>query len=283
VATADGGTTEHHRYIHGFGPAEEQRLRDQAAVLAPVVLGGLDLPATGHLLELGCGVGAELDLLAAHWPGLTLTGIELGATHAGAAARYLGERGRVVRGDAATLPFADGGFDVVLTVWLLEHVPRVEDVMREALRVLRPDGLLVCTEVDNASFRFTPELPAIRAWWDVFCSRQEQAGGDPYVGRKLAGIARGLGCRQVNATDLAVVSSTLTPSRRTELLDYVRDLLLSGATALHAVGLADDAKVQALHADFDRAGNDSTVEFEYHGVRLICRPPDTRVTAAAPP
>ncbi len=142
-------------YIHGFGPAEERRLREQAAVLAPVVFKDLPLPARGRLLELGCGVGAELDLLAQLGPGLDLTGIDLSPSHLGAAQRHLGDGVALVRGDAGRLPFGDGTFDRVLTVWLLEHVRHPEAVLREALRVLKPAGRLICTEVDNASFRFS--------------------------------------------------------------------------------------------------------------------------------
>ena len=91
-------------YIHGFGPVEEQRLRDQAAVLAPVVFADMDLPATGRLLELGCGVGAELDLLAARWPGLVLTGIDLSPSHLRAAGRHLDDRATLMRGNTGCLP-----------------------------------------------------------------------------------------------------------------------------------------------------------------------------------
>jgi ubiquinone/menaquinone biosynthesis C-methylase UbiE len=259
-------------YIHGFGPIEEKRLRDQAAVLAPVVFDGLELPATGRVLELGCGVGAELALLAKRWPSQVLTGIDLSPSHLQAARRHLGDRAGLVRGDAGRLPFGEACFAAVITIWMLEHVPDPARVMREALRVLEPGGLLICTEVDNASFRFTPELAAIRAWWDLFCQRQQKAGGDPYIGRRLAGLARDLGCREVETRDLPVVSSILTPGRRTELLDYMADLLASGAANLQGAGAVDESLFAALRADFAHARGDPTIDFEYHAVRLSCRP-----------
>jgi SAM-dependent methyltransferase len=38
--------------------------------------------------------------------------------------------------------FADGEFDAVWTIWVLEHVPNPEQAFREIRRVLKPNGLL---------------------------------------------------------------------------------------------------------------------------------------------
>ena len=173
----------------------------------PIVFGGLELPHRGRLLELGCGVGAELSLIAGLRPDLALFGIDASESHVAAAHDHLADVASVARADAMQLPFADNAFDVVLTVWLLEHVGDPAAVMGEAVRVLAPNGVLICTEVDNETFRFHPPMPAISTWWDLFCHRQLQAGGDPYVGRRMATLAAHLGCRDIDTTDLAVVSS----------------------------------------------------------------------------
>ena len=43
-------------------------------------------------------------------------------------------------GDAARLPFADGSFDVVVCLEVIEHLPQPEQVLREVNRVLRAGG-----------------------------------------------------------------------------------------------------------------------------------------------
>jgi SAM-dependent methyltransferase len=47
-----------------------------------------------------------------------------------------------VRGSATDLPFADGQFDVIWTVWTLEHVPNPEKALNEMRRVVADGGYL---------------------------------------------------------------------------------------------------------------------------------------------
>ncbi len=49
----------------------------------------------------------------------------------------------LVSGDAANLPFKDGAFDVVVSQWMIEHVDRIDEVVKEFHRVLKKDGSLV--------------------------------------------------------------------------------------------------------------------------------------------
>jgi SAM-dependent methyltransferase len=45
--------------------------------------------------------------------------------------------------DVQDLPFADGAFDVVAAMWMLYHVPDLDQALSEVRRVLRPGGLFV--------------------------------------------------------------------------------------------------------------------------------------------
>ncbi|WP_055493818.1 class I SAM-dependent methyltransferase [Streptomyces sp. TP-A0356] len=122
----------------------------RAAAAAGAVLGLIPQNA-GRLLDVACGTGMVTRLLAAARPGLRVTGADLSLGMARRAAARL--PGAVVLADSRRLPFGDGTFDAVTTVWLLHLVDGPEDVravMSECARVLRPGGVYVTT-VDKAA------------------------------------------------------------------------------------------------------------------------------------
>jgi SAM-dependent methyltransferase len=104
--------------------------------------------ATGaRWLDLGCGPGGNLHLLAGMDPalmvGVDLSPIALQLARSGASTRAL-VRADICRG----LPFADASFDVATIFNVLYHgwVERESDVLCEVARVLRPGGLALVTE-----------------------------------------------------------------------------------------------------------------------------------------
>jgi len=92
--------------------------------------------APERVLDLGCGRGQLLRMLAARHPA-DYTGLD--------AAPEVATSGWTYRsGDlTARLPFADGSFDLVVAGEVIEHVPHPDDLLREARRVLAPGGTLV--------------------------------------------------------------------------------------------------------------------------------------------
>ncbi len=112
------------------------------------------VPATGAVLDVGCGAALVADRLA-DLP-LDYVGLDYGGHHITFAAQKPGGgpgtriRRRFVRGDAGRLPFADAAFDVVVMSEVIEHLLRPELAVWEVARVLRPGGMLVMT-TNNAS------------------------------------------------------------------------------------------------------------------------------------
>ncbi|MCW7944125.1 methyltransferase [Streptomyces hygroscopicus] len=121
----------------------------RAAAAADAVL-GLIPEGAGRLLDVACGTGIVTRRLAAARPGLRVMGADLAQGMARRAAARL--PGTVVLADSRRLPFGDGTFDAVTSVWLLHLVDSPEDVravVAECARVLRPGGVYVTT-VDKA-------------------------------------------------------------------------------------------------------------------------------------
>jgi 2-polyprenyl-6-hydroxyphenyl methylase/3-demethylubiquinone-9 3-methyltransferase len=88
------------------------------------------------LVDLGCGAG----LLAPHVCGYRHVGVDVTAS---ALAQAAGHGVVPVRADVTAVPLRDGCADVVAAGEILEHVPDLPAVVREACRLLRPGGLLV--------------------------------------------------------------------------------------------------------------------------------------------
>ncbi|MEU3524636.1 class I SAM-dependent methyltransferase [Streptomyces sp. NPDC038707] len=122
----------------------------RAEAAAHTVL-GLIPPGPGRLLDVACGTGTVTRRLAAARPGLRVTGADLTPAMLRRAAARL--PGVLVRADGRRLPFADGTFDAVTTIWLLHLLDDPADlraVVAECARVLRPGGVYVTT-VDKAA------------------------------------------------------------------------------------------------------------------------------------
>ncbi|MFF0162069.1 class I SAM-dependent methyltransferase [Streptomyces sp. NPDC005263] len=122
----------------------------RAAAAADAVLGLVPEDAR-RLLDVACGTGIVTRRFAAARPGLRVTGVDLTYGMARTAAERL--PGAIVLADSRRLPFPDGSFDAVTSVWLLHLLDRPGDVravVAECARVLRPGGAYVTT-VDKAA------------------------------------------------------------------------------------------------------------------------------------
>src|SRR5258708_30389317 len=90
------------------------------------------------VLDLGCGRGGVVELV---W-----RDVKLAAGLDPDAPSLTGHRAPgmpIVRGVAEHLPFASGSFDLVVSVWVLEHLKEPLTVFREVGRALVPGGHFV--------------------------------------------------------------------------------------------------------------------------------------------
>lgn len=68
------------KYVHGYDSREGVRLIDQATTLAEILHYDSVYPAGSHVLEAGCGVGAQTVILARSNPKARFTSIDIWRT-----------------------------------------------------------------------------------------------------------------------------------------------------------------------------------------------------------
>jgi SAM-dependent methyltransferase len=104
----------------------------------------VQLPATGRLLDVGCGNGAFLRAVSTALPSWSLVGTEIGDKY-----RAIVEGIHGVEALYTCPPEkVPGTFDLITMVHVLEHIPGPKDILGRLRDKLNPDGLLLI-EVPN--------------------------------------------------------------------------------------------------------------------------------------
>jgi SAM-dependent methyltransferase len=103
-----------------------------------------------RLLDIGCGTGAMLEEFA---PLGTVVGTDLSPV----ALQFCLGRGlrRILFADGTLLPFADGSFDGISAMDVIEHIEDDAAVLRECQRICAPGGVVLIT------------VPALRWLWST--------------------------------------------------------------------------------------------------------------------
>lgn len=104
-----------------------------------------ELPAD-RILDVACGTGLWLEMLAKQYSDAELFGIDRVPAMLNIARQRVGEQATLLEADAAELPFDDDGFQLVTTTNALHYFADVRSALLEIRRVLVPSGNLIITD-----------------------------------------------------------------------------------------------------------------------------------------
>jgi ubiquinone/menaquinone biosynthesis C-methylase UbiE len=193
-------------------PAFFARFLDEANKLPasvafkPIIIDGLHLQGAERVLDVGCGMGADVFDLATR-VGTTghVTGVDVSASLIEEARRRAEGRNLPVTfevGDAQALRFEDGAFDAVRTERMLMHVPDADRAFAEMARVLRPGGRMAVFDFDwETQFCDSPHREVTRKIAQSFCDGIKHG----WIGRSLPRLFK-----EHRMVDVSVTYHTVT-------------------------------------------------------------------------
>lgn len=115
-------------------------------------------------LDVACGVGYGTAHLADVVSNIIGVDIDESAVQF-AKAHYATSKAVFLRVDAQVLPFSDHSFDAVVSFETIEHVPHVQQYLKEVMRVMRPEGIyLVSTPAAKISTHTPPNPHHVQEW-----------------------------------------------------------------------------------------------------------------------
>lgn len=248
-------------YLHGFTAEEQARLYQQARFWAPSIYHNVHFENARSLIEVGCGVGAQTEILLERFPHLAITGVDASKTQLEQARRRFSSsknanRVKFLEADALKLPFPDNSFDGAFLCWFLEHVQTPVEILGEVRRVLHTGGNIFCNEVLNATFYIHPYSPATLKYWFEFNDHQWTLKGDPFVGGKLANYLLKAGFQNIQTHIVTHHLDNRTPKARAEFIEYWTNLLLSGSAGLIAANRVTPELVQEMRDEMEKLKED---------------------------
>ncbi len=228
------------RYVHGYSARETQRLTDQAETLTDLLHYDTRYPAKSNVLEAGCGVGAQTVILAGNSPEANFVSVDVSENSVRRLEKLLREKNitnvQVQQADVFCLPFREDSFDHIFVCFLLEHLDRPLQALKNLKKVLKPKGSITVIEGDHGSAYFYPDSKNARLAINCLIDLQAKAGGNSLIGRQLYPLLKEAGFRNIVVSPRVVYVDASKPS------------FVEGFTKKTFTAMVEGAKNQALAA-----------------------------------
>jgi SAM-dependent methyltransferase len=106
----------------------------------------LNLNPNERILDLGCGTGTLIERLLELTPEIEIVGLDSSTEMLNVARQKLPESVELQVGSADSIPYPDESFDRVISTSAFHYFRNPDRSIREAKRVLKPNGRLVITD-----------------------------------------------------------------------------------------------------------------------------------------
>jgi ubiquinone/menaquinone biosynthesis C-methylase UbiE len=263
-------------YLHGYSKEEQDRLYYQARLLEDEVYRGVDFSHCKKIIEVGCGVGAQTEILLERFPHLKILGVDLSQSQIDVAKKRLKkyidkDQVRLLCMNAEDIGQIKEKFDGAFICWFLEHVPDPLKVLKSLNKILVGGAKLYCTEVQNAAFFLNPYSPNILKYWFEFNDFQWESGGNPFMGATLGNLLLKSKFKKIDTDFRAMTFDARNKKARKTFMLYFEELLFSAAKNLIQHKLITKkhlAKVRSEVKKFNKDDN-AVIQLGYMRVSAI--------------
>lgn len=261
-------------YTHGHHESVLQSHRWRTIANSAAFMASYIKP-TSQILDIGCGPGtisAEFSLLTTSGK---VTAIDLSdqviqiarATHP--TSKYPNLEFGV--GDSYRLHFPDNCFDIVYAHQVLQHLSRPIDALKEMRRVLKSDGLLAVRDADYGAFTWSPDIPELVTWMEIYQAVAHQNGATANGGRYLKGWVLDAGFNSLDISGSVWTFSSLKDRRWWGTSWSERILKSDFAGQALGFGLADQKTLENISQAFLRWADDEKSVFFIPNYEVIAR------------
>jgi 2-polyprenyl-3-methyl-5-hydroxy-6-metoxy-1,4-benzoquinol methylase len=193
------------KYIHGYSPSEAQRLLDQATTVADYLHFDSVWEKGSTILEVGCGVGAQTEIIAQKNPHSNFVAIDISENSLKIAQSKMAQLGikNVVFRQEDIRNFKLNGrekFDHIFVCFLLEHLRKPAEVLLKLKDLIKEGGSITVIEGDHGSTFFHPDNLAARKVVQAQVELQQRKGGNANIGRSLFPLLKKAGFADIDVS-----------------------------------------------------------------------------------
>lgn len=233
---------ENSKYVHGYTKRESTRLFDQANTLVELIHNDTIFKKNSLVLEAGCGVGAQTKIIAPKNPDSKFISVDISEDSIKEARQLIRSLSipnvEFEQADIFSLPFKNEVFDGVIVCFVLEHVSDPVTALKELMRVLKKDGILIAIEGDHGSTFFYPDSQYAHDAIECQVQLQKRHGGNSNIGRELYPLLDSVGLKNISVTPRVVYADASRPH-------LVEGFIKNTFTAM-IEGVGDEAIQQGL-------------------------------------
>lgn len=249
------------RYVLAVGDAGASRLLLLDQVYGPgtrQLLSDAGLRSGMRAADVGCGIGTVTNWMAEQVGSAgEVIGLDVSVDQlAIARASVRPANGAVpmfLNANVYDTKLPRASFDLIYSRFLLCHLARPLDALREMQALLRPGGILVIQDLDFSSLFSTPPNPAYQRFVELGLALAATRGVDFCFGLKLAGAFLALG---FEALQMRLDQPCFLSGEGKRLWERT---FLESATAMISAGLVQQDEVDQLAAEFASVAEDESV------------------------